>query len=122
MKVIKLLYGVLKAGAYWFNTYYSYHINKLSIMEFTYDFCLRYTNDDDKGFGIVNLQTDDILIRANNIFATTKKKELKEAQLLAKDREKLILNTPIKSNRGYITLANNNNIFVNQKNNNNAYV
>ena len=55
MKVIKLLYSVFKAGAYWFNTYHTHYINKLSMMEFTYDFCLLYTNGNDKNFEVVGL-------------------------------------------------------------------
>ena len=29
LKIIKLLYRVSKSGNYWFNTYYSYHYEKL---------------------------------------------------------------------------------------------
>ena len=85
------------------------------MMESIYDFCLFYTNGNDKGFRVVDLQTEDIFILANNIFAAVKKKELKEAKLLAKNREKLILHTPIKFNWHYIRLADNNNLFLNQK-------
>ena len=115
MKVIKPLYGVSEAGAHWFNIYHTHHINKLSMMESTYDFCLLYTDSSKKDFGIVGLQTDNTFILANDIFAAAKEKELKEAKLLAKNREKLILNIPIKFNGGYIKLANNKNLFFSQK-------
>ena len=94
MKVIKPLYGIPEAGAHWFNTYHTHHINKLSMMESTYDSCLLYTDGNDKGFGVVGLQTDDTLILANDIFAAAEEKELKEAKLLAKDREKLTSTPP----------------------------
>ena len=115
MKVIKPLYSVPKANAYWFITYHTHHINKLFIMESTYDFCLLYINGNDKSFEIVGLQTDDILILPNDIFAAAKEKELKEAKLLAKDREKLTLHIFIKFNKGYIRLADDNSLFLSQK-------
>lgn len=115
MKVIQLLYSVLKASAHWFNTYYTHHINKLFMIEFTYDFCLLYTDGNNKSFGIVGLPTDDTLILANNIFAAAKEKELKEVKLLVNNREKLTLNTSIKFNRSYTRLANNNKLFFSQK-------
>ena len=115
MKVIKPLYGVPEAGAHWFNTYHTHHINKLSMMESTYDSCLLYTDGNDKGFGVVGLQTDDTLILADDIFAAAEEKELKEAKLLAKDREKLTLHTPIKFNGGYIRLADDNSLFLSQE-------
>ena len=115
MKVIKPLYGVSEVGAHWFNTYYTHHINKLSIMESTYDSCLIYTDGNDKRFGVISLQTDDTLILADDIFASAEEKELKKAQLHAKDREKLTFNTPIKFNRGYIKLAEDNILFLSQK-------
>lgn len=85
------------------------------MMESTYDFGILYTDGNDKGFGILDLQTDNTLILANNIFVTTKEKELKETKLLAKDREKLIFNTSIKFNIGYIRLADDNSLFLSQK-------
>ena len=38
------------------------------MMESTYDFSLFYTDDNDKGFGVVGLETDNSLILVNNIF------------------------------------------------------
>lgn len=84
-------------------------------MKFTYIFYLFYTNSNDKIFGRIGLQIENTFILANNIFAATKKKRLKKAKLLVKDREKLILNTLIKLNRGYISLADDNNLFFSQK-------
>lgn len=100
MKVIKLLYSILETIIHWFNNYHIYHINKLFIIEFTYNSCILYTISNDKSFEIVGLQIDNTLILANDIFAAAKKKELKEAKLLAKNIEKLTLHTFIKFNRG----------------------
>lgn len=55
MKVIKPLYGISEASAHWFKIYYIYLINKLSLMDLTYDFCLLYTEDNNKSFEIVDL-------------------------------------------------------------------
>lgn len=115
IKVIKLLYNVSKAKAYWFNTYQTHHINKLSIIEFTYDFCLFYINGNDISFKVVGLQTDNTLTLADNIFVATKEKKLKKTKLLAKDKKKLILHTLIKLNEGYIKLIYENSNFLFKK-------
>lgn len=56
-----------------------------------------------------------MFILANNIFITVKEKELKILKLLIKNKEKLIFNTFINFNKGYIRLVNNNNLFFGQK-------
>lgn len=84
-------------------------------MESIYDFCLIYIDGNDKSFEIVGLQIDNTLILTNDIFATIKEKKQKEAKLLVKDREKLILNTPIKFNGGYIRLSDDNSLFLGQE-------
>lgn len=58
------------------------------MIELTYNSYLFYTNGNDKNFRVVDLQIDNILILANNIFTIVKKKELKKAKLLAKNRKK----------------------------------
>lgn len=92
------------------------------MIESTYDFCLLYTNSNNKIFRIVGLQTENTFILANNIFTAAKDKKLKEAKLLAKNREKLTLNTSIKFNKNYIRLIDNNGLFLAQKNCANIYV
>lgn len=84
-------------------------------MESTYNFCLLYINGSQKDFEVVGLQTDDILILANNAFAATEEKELKEAKLLAKNRKNLTHNTSIKFNKSYIRVAVDKSLFLNQK-------
>lgn len=66
----------------------------------TYDFCLLYTNNNIKNFGLVNLPKNNIFILANNIFAITKKKELKKTKLLIKNRKRQTHNTFTKFNGG----------------------
>lgn len=104
LKVIKPLYGVPEAGNHWFNTYHRYHVQKLQMKESTYDPCLLYTNTN--GFGVVGLQTDDTLFLADNTFAASEETNLKKAKFMAKDREVLTCDTPIKFNGGQIRLEN----------------
>jgi hypothetical protein len=55
-----------------------------------------------KPFGIVGLQTDDILFFADKTFADIKKNKLYKAKFMAKKQEKLIAITPLKFNRAII--------------------
>ena len=71
----------------------------------TYNPCLLYTNNN--RFGIVRLQTNNILFLTNNIFTTTEDTKLKEANFSVKEREKLTLTILIKFNGGQIKLDNN---------------
>ena len=57
------------------------------MMQSTYDAYLLYMNSN--GFGVVGLQIDDTLILADDTSATAEAKQLNEAKLLAKEREKL---------------------------------
>jgi hypothetical protein len=103
LKVIKPLYGVPEAGAHWFNTYQKHHKNKLSMIESTFDPCLLHTES--IHFGVIDIQTDDTLILADDEFATLEENELTRAHLTSKKREKLNLTTSIKFNGGLISLA-----------------
>ncbi|RAL58471.1 hypothetical protein DID88_005175 [Monilinia fructigena] len=73
------------------------------MMQSTYDPCLLYTDKEDKAFGVVGLQTDDTLIVCNERFAEREEKQLKAAKFMAKDREVLTPDTPLKFNGGVIT-------------------
>jgi len=68
----------------------------------TYDPCLLYSN---KPFGIVGLQTDDTLFLAKKTFADAEDSELHKASFLAKEREKLTAETPLKFNSAIIQLV-----------------
>ena len=85
------------------------------MMELMYDFCLLYKKGNNKGFRVVDLQINDILILTDDIFAATKEKELKMAKLLTKNGEKLTLDISIKFNRGYIRLVADNSVFFSQE-------
>jgi hypothetical protein len=55
----------------------------------TYDSCLLVTIIEN-GFGIVGIQTNDIIILADEPFSTLEENELLNAKFIAKPKEKLI--------------------------------
>jgi hypothetical protein len=67
----------------------------------TYDPCLLQSNNP---FGIVGLQTDNTLFLADETFAEAKQIELDKAKFMAKEREQLTAEAPLKFNRGLIHL------------------
>jgi len=73
LKVVKPLYNVPEAGNHWFKTYHSYYINEMSMKQSIYDPCLLYNTDP---FGVIGLQTDDILFVIDAGFA-----DLEQVQL-----------------------------------------
>jgi hypothetical protein len=80
------------------------HINQISQIEFT-----EFINQSNfiSHFEIVDLQTDDTLILADDEFVALKKNELARAHLTSKKREKLSLITSIKFNDELIFLSDN---------------
>jgi hypothetical protein len=102
LKVLKPLYGVPEAGNHWFKTYHSHHVQQLHMDQSTYDPCLRHSNEP---FGIVGLQTNDTLFLADKTFAEVEQNELHKAKFIAKEREQLTVNTPLKFNSGLIQLV-----------------
>ena len=114
LKVVKPLYGVPEAGNHWFTTYHSHHINQLGMSVSTFDPCLLSSIGPTK-FGVVGLQTDDTLILCDTAFAELEELKLQQASLLAKEREELTTDHPIKFNGGLIQLLRNGNINLTQE-------
>jgi hypothetical protein len=82
------------------------HINQISQLEF-----IEFINQSNfiSHFGIVDLQTDDTLILADDEFAALEENELARAHLTSKKREKLNLIISIKFNDELIILADDDN-------------
>ena len=78
----------------------------------TYDLCLLYSTEPSR---VVGLQTDDTLFLVDKQFADTEKKELYKAKFIAKEREELTINTPIKFNGGLIKLLQDSSISLTQE-------
>jgi hypothetical protein len=112
LKVVKPLYGVPEAGNHWFKTYHSHHIQQLHMDQSTYDPCLLQSNEP---FGIVGLQTDDTLFLADETFTNVEQNELHKAKFMAKEREQLTVDTPIKFNGGVIQLLTDGSITLTQE-------
>ena len=63
-----------------------------------YDLCLLIAITKE-AFRLVRIQTDDILLLADNKFATKKELELEKAKFISKPREKLTLENALLFNR-----------------------
>lgn len=91
MVVIKPLYGIAEAGAYWWSTYNKHHTDTLHMTPSTYDPCLLISKNGAECFGIVGMQTDDTLGLTDKAFADLEDKELrfkaKPKQFLAHDAQ-----------------------------------
>jgi hypothetical protein len=109
LKIITSLYDVFETETHWFNTYQKHHKNKLSMIESKFDSCLLHISQIEfiNHFEIVNLQTDDTLILADDEFVALEESELIRAHLTFKKREKLNLIISIKFNDELIILINN---------------
>ena len=81
VKVMKPLYGIPEAGNHWFATYHTLYKEKLGRKESIYNPCLFYSSGP---FCIVEMQTNDTLILANNNFAS-KEAAIKFAKIMTKD-------------------------------------
>ena len=81
LKVIKPFYSILEVGNYCFAIYHNYYINDFFMTKSIYDPCLLYKYEP---FGIVSLQTDNILILTNNTFVAIEEKAIKIAKLMTK--------------------------------------
>lgn len=101
VQVMKPLYCVPEAGNHWFATYYKHYIEKLGMTESTYDPCLFYRS---YPLGIVGMQSDEIFILADDVFASNKEGAIKEAKMMIYDHEYLSYTQPIKFNRAQIKL------------------
>ena len=102
LKVLKPLYGVLEAGNHWFKTYHSHYVQQLHMDQSTYNPCLLQSNEP---FSIVGLQTNDTLSLVDEIFAEVEQNKLHKAKFMAKEREQLTVDTPLKFNGGLIQLV-----------------
>ena len=88
MVILKPLYGIVEAGTHQWATYSKHHKEKLLITTFTFNpyFLITTTGTP---FGIVGIQTNNIIILRDDQFSALKKDELVKANLMAKLKEKL---------------------------------
>lgn len=80
---MKLLYGVLEASNQCFATYHTYHRDKLGMKESIYDPYFLYSSG---LFDVVEMQTDDTLILADNDFAGKEESVIQTAKIKRTDQ------------------------------------
>ncbi|EFQ85084.1 hypothetical protein PTT_20063 [Pyrenophora teres f. teres 0-1] len=114
--VVKPLYGIAEAGAYWWSIYFKHHTTTLNIETSTYDPCLLISKATDArtttGFSIVSMQTNDTLGLLDNTFANREDKELR---FKAKDKQYLTDTEPIEFNGCTVRLSSDSVITLRQK-------
>lgn len=101
MKIIKPLYGLAESGTHWWATYFRHHCEKLLMKTSTFDPCLLVTTKEAPSFGIVGMQTDDMLGLSDGAFAETEDREL---AFKAKQKEFLSADYPLLFNGCKLTL------------------
>ncbi len=67
------------------------------MIQFTYDFCLFYKNIEFLT-KIMSMQTDDILLLADQSFVVLKEEMIKSAKIMIKNRERLTSDNSLKFN------------------------
>ena len=91
MVVLKPLYRIPKVRTHWWAIYYKHYKEKLSIITFTYNPCFLITTKE--VFGLIGMQTNNILILALKEFSVLKDDKLSKAKFLAEPKEALALKT-----------------------------
>ena len=81
LKIIKFLYDVPETGNHWFVIYHDYHVNKLKMKQFTYDAYLLHRFN---SFNVVDMQTDNTFILADDAFAKEKEKTINKIKIMTK--------------------------------------
>jgi hypothetical protein len=100
LRVVQPLYGIAEAGTHWFNTYHKHHIDKLNMVNSTFDPCL-LIEASTPAKGVIGMQTDDTLI-----LATAELASIEQAELCfpSKPRQELTITDPIQFNGARIRL------------------
>ena len=109
LKIMKSLYDMFETNNHWFSIYHKHHIEKLAIIESTYDSCLFHNIE---SFDLIDLQTDDILILVSDDFAIVKNKTIKIIKFMIKKRECLIITQQLKFNDMKIEFQKNDSIII----------
>ena len=86
--MLKLLYRIAEAGTYQQATYSKHYKEKLLITISIFNLCFLITTIGTL-FGIVSIQTNNIIILREDQFLTLKEDKLAKANLMAKPKEKL---------------------------------
>ena len=99
--VLKPLYGIPKSRTYQWAIYYKHYKEKLSIIISTYNPYFLITTKE--AFGLIGMQTDNILILALEEFLVMEDNKLNKTKFFAKLKEALTPETPLIFN-GYVLI------------------
>jgi hypothetical protein len=103
MVVVKPFYRIAEAGTHWWAIYNKYYKKKLLMTTPTYNPCFLLTTTND-AFGIIGIQTDDIIIYDKR-FAAREKKELQQVNYIAKLKQELKIDNPLIFNNCILSLS-----------------
>src|SRR6266567_5622364 len=103
MVMFKPLYGIAEAGTYWWATYSKYYKEKLLMTTSTFNPYFLITTMGTP-FGIVGMQTNNIIILGDDQFLTLKEDKLVKVNLIVKLKEKLSLIILLLFNKCIISL------------------
>ena len=88
MVMLKPLYRIAEAGIYQWAIYSKYYKEKLLIITFIFNPCFLITTIGTP-FGIISMQTNNIIILKDNQFSALKEDKLVKVNLMVKLKEKL---------------------------------
>ena len=88
--MLKPLYRIVEVGIYWWTIYSKYYKEQLLMITFIFNPCFLIITTGIP-FGIVSMQTNNIIILKDDQFSVLKKDELVKVNLIIKLKEKLNL-------------------------------
>ena len=94
MVVLKPLYRIAEAGTYQQAIYSKYYKKKLLIITFIFNPCFLIITTETL-FGIIGMQTNNIIILKDNQFLALKEDKLVKINLIIKPKKKLKFNNTI---------------------------
>jgi hypothetical protein len=92
-----LLLWRVQRCSWFYHVTHDYHIDKLKMIQFTYNSCLLYIIDR-ICMSIINMQTDDILILIDQLFVVVEIEAIDSAKIMIKTREQLNFENALKFN------------------------
>jgi len=103
MVMLKPLYRIVEVGTYWWATYSKHYKEKLLITTSIFNPCFLITTIGTP-FGIISMQTNNIIILGDDQFLALKEDELVKANLIVKLKKKLSLIILLLFNRCILSL------------------
>ena len=103
MVVLKLLYKIAEVRTHWWTTYSKHYKEKLLMITFIFNPCFLIITIGTL-FGIISMQTNNIIILRDDQFSALKEDKLVKVNLIVKPKEKLNLIIPLFFNKCILSL------------------